>query len=787
MEKSRSRKVVLIVFLVFSFLFGSAEAANNNSADTKVIGSIRTAGNRSVTDAQILSQVRSRVGQLFNTTTADEDTKRIAQLSGVQYSYYNTAVADDKIQLTFVVVEKNIVRTLTFVGNQNYKSSLLRKKVGFKVADYIDPITAEAGRNSLLEFYHKKGFAFVEVGLDKEQLSLGKVIYKINEGPRVEIGEIIFKGNSKIKTSTLKKTVKNKQKQFFLWQNYYRKEKVDKDVERLQDIYLERGFLNASIDLRLQFNQDKTRVRLVFAVSEGVVYSLRTITITGNSFFDDDTLRKELKSLQGKTYNGLKAEADVKRITRLYHETGYIDAFVEKNFKYVSTAAKAEPSGPASVDLEFVITEGERFRIGKINITGNEQTQDKVIRRVLDEYDFQPGNWYNADIAQGDGKGYLEYLVKRMTYTQEATITPSGELPGQRDAQVSVIEGQTGSIMLGAGVSTDSGVIGQLIFQQRNFDISDTPENLGEFFTGDAFKGAGQILRIALEPGTEVSQYSISFTEPYFQNKPVSLDVIGSSYERERESYDEKRTKGYFGFEKRYKNKWRRRIGFRGEVVNVGSLDASAPSEITSVKGDNMLMGVNLGFGRDLTNDRFNPSGGYSFDADYEQVFGDYSYGIASGTGRWYKTLYEDLAERRTVLATKLYGAAVIGGEAPPFEKFYAGGQGSLRGFAYRGVSTRGINPVSGKRDEPIGSDWVFLANAEVIVPLASEFISGLFFIDSGAIDSGNYRAAVGTGIQIMLPQWFGPVPMRFEIATPLMKDSEDDAQVFSFSVGTLF
>jgi outer membrane protein assembly factor BamA len=141
------------------------------------------------------------------------------------------------------------------------------------------------------------------------------------------------------------------------------------------------------------------------------------------------------------------------------------------------------------------------------------------------------------------------------------------------------------------------------------------------------------------------------------------------------------------------------------------------------------------------------------------------------------------LAERKTVLATKLLAASVVG-DAPPFEKFYAGGTGTygIRGFDYRGVSTRG-----GVGKDPIGSDWIVLANAEATVPLASETFAALFFIDSGMIDSGGYRAAVGTGIQILIPQWFGPVPMRLEIAAPLMKDGDDNTQVFSFSVGRLF
>ncbi len=128
---------------------------------------------------------------------------------------------------------------------------------------------------------------------------------------------------------------------------------------------------------------------------------------------------------------------------------------------------------------------------------------------------------------------------------------------------------------------------------------------------------------------------------------------------------------------------------------------------------------------------------------------------------------------------------------APPFEKFYAGGTGTygIRGFEYRGVSTRGLQTgvPSPRRLDPIGSDWIFLANAEVTVPLVSDNLAALFFVDSGTIDTGTYRAAVGTGIQILIPQWFGPVPMRFEIATPFMKDGGDEIQVFSFSVGRWF
>jgi outer membrane protein insertion porin family len=310
----------------------------------------------------------------------------------------------------------------------------------------------------------------------------------------------------------------------------------------------------------------------------------------------------------------------------------------------------------------------------------------------------------------------------------------------------------------------------------------------------DAFKGAGQTLRLDLRPGTVVSQYSIEFTEPYFRNKPISLSVAGSSWERWRESYDEQRTKGYVGFEKRYENHWRRRLGLRVENVDVGDLDSDAPQEIIDVKGNNMLVGVSLGIGRDMTDDRWTPSSGYTIDVDYEQVTGDTTFGILQGSYVTYWKLYEDLLERKTVLATKLLAATTVD-DAPPFEKFYGGGVGlyGISGFDYRGVSTRGLQTglpagFPPRRKDPIGSDWIFLANAEVAVPLIGENIAALFFVDSGTIDTGRYRVSVGTGIQILIPQLLGTrVPMRLEVASPLMKDDDDETRVFSFYMGRLF
>ena len=185
------------------------------------VGSIRVAGNVSISSAQILSRVRSRVGELFDPATAAEDARRIAGLDGVDYAYYNTAVVENRIQLTFVVVERNLVRSIVFVGNRRQKAKTLQRKLDFKVGDYLDPIIIETGSDAVAEFYRKQGFAFARVTLDAEKLSRGEVVYTISEGPRVKIAAVKFSGNEGLKTKSLKKAVKTRTRKFLFWPKYY--------------------------------------------------------------------------------------------------------------------------------------------------------------------------------------------------------------------------------------------------------------------------------------------------------------------------------------------------------------------------------------------------------------------------------------------------------------------------------------------------------------------------------------------------------------------------------------
>lgn len=792
-----------VALLVFGGVCFAADTGSIADHEKMRIGGVDTLGNHSISRPKVLSKVRARTGDLFNAASAAEDCDRIGHIEGVHTAYYNKEIVDNKVMITYVVVEKRLVRSIAIKGNKKIKTGKLLKELNFRKGDYLDVFSAISGAKAMADYYHKKGYHFAEVKLNEEELNeesplkveiteeelvkfrlahkeqnRARVAYTITEGPRCKIKKVSFSGNDTIESKRLRKVPKTRTRKFMVMPAYYDSDQIEDDVAKLQEVYKKLGYLNIQVDKEVTFGDDKKEAYVKFVINEGQIFYVDDIVITGSDFFGNEEMLKQLQLTKGQAYGKEKAEFDTKSILRSYRQDGFVDAAVDHTRTFTSNG---------KVVAEFNVDSGDRFKIGRVSISGNQEVYGKVLRSILDEEGFVPGQWFNAELAQGNGQGELEKTLRRLVMAESATIEPTGEKPGVRDAQVSIVESRTGSIMFGAGVASNTGLIGQVTLDQRNFDIMDWPESWKEFVTGKAFKGAGQRFRASANPGTQQSSYSVSFGDSYLYEKPVSFDISASGFEREQESWDVTRNKAYLGFEKRYENKWRRGFSFRTENVEIDEFDSDTPEEIADVKGDNLLFGAKLFLRKDTTDSRFLPSKGYNFDIGYEQVGGDFTFGLLSGTQRWYKTLKEDLAGRKTILETKIHGATTVG-DAPPFEKFYAGGTGSIRGFKYRGVSTRG-RPKGNNAEggDPVGSDWVILGNAEIAVPLETDALSWLFFVDTGMIDTGGVRASVGTGVQILLPQWFGPVPMRFELAAPFIKDGEDDTRVFSFSVGALF
>jgi len=680
----------------------------------------------------------------------------------------------------------DIVRALEFQGNEHYKNKVLRQRIGIELGDKNDPFLAEGAKRTIIDVHKKVGYVFAEVELDRDKAQQGRLHFSIKEGPRVKVKRIEFIGNKAFKSSTLKKLIKTKKKKWFAFPSFYAEHTVREDAEKLRGFYYDMGYLGYDVEIETQFSSDNSQAVITFRIDEGKPYYIKAITFDGNEFFKEEELQAQLGIAKGQVYRNVKADKDAKSIEERYREKGFIDAYVEQGPRFTPDA------NDNSVVVDFTTVEGHQFRIGRIEITGNEAVQDKVARRVLDEYDFTPGQLYNAKIAPKQGNGLMEMYVQRSSRAEEVIIRPVDPEDGseeRKDVRVNVTEGMTGMIMPGVGVSSDSGVIGRLIYRQQNFDIADWPKSWKDLLFMKAFRGAGQSMNISLEPGTRFSRYSATFSDPYFRDKPIDFSLTGMSYDRWYESHDEQKLGLSMGLEHRKWGNWRKILNVRTQDVKVKDLDYDAPQEIRDVKGHNYITGFKLGTGKSPLDNIYLPTQGYSFRVAYEQVVGDFTFGIATASGVRYFPLYEDVLERRTVLAVQVKGGTILG-DAPPFEKFYGGGMGryAIRGFDYRGVSTRGRRAgpgiVNGRLKDPIGSDWIATTGAEVTVPLVGDNLAWLVFADGGLIDTGGFRFSAGLGVQILIPQLGSPVPMRFEYGIPLKKDDLDDVEEFSFSMG---
>jgi outer membrane protein insertion porin family len=677
------------------------------------------------------------------------------------------------VAVIFEVRERPTIEAVRFEGNKKIRDGALRGLVDIKEGDLVDRFAVNQGRDAIAARYRQRGYNDVQVTYDEEALrDRGLLIYRIEEGVRVRISKILFEGNESFTRSQLKRQIETKPAFWFIRRGTFDRDRVESDAARLQKYYRDEGFLDARVSYRTEPDESGEKLVLVFTITEGTRYVIEDIRIEGRTAFSEEELRALMRSKPGQFVRRPDLDADVAAIRSLYGEYGYIYVVVRD-----SVIFSAEPG---LVRVTFQIEEGEQYRVGRIVVRGNTRTKDKVVRRELDMY--PPDDLWNLKAAQE-----AEDQLRDSRLFDSARVYPVGDEPGVRDVIIDVKEAEkTGDFLFGAGITSNSGVIGSLVLDLRNFDLFDVPRDLDELVSFRSFFGGGQRLRLELQPGTELSQVRVDFNEPYFLDRPVSFSVGGWLWERGRDGYDEQRTGGTVSFGKRFIRGplvgWYGRVSFRAEVVTIDDPDLFVARDIRDVEGDNFITTAEISLVRDRTDNRLVPTKGDRLRFSYEQagaLGGDFSFAKLMVGYTWHKTVARDLLDRPSVLSLRGDVGQIIG-DAPVFERFYAGGMGTLRGFAHRGVG-----PYEGIDETNVGGDFLLLLGANYTFPLVGEVFRGVLFVDTGMVDSG-FRASVGAGIRLTL-NIFGPVPLEFNLGFPVLKESDDETQVFSFSIGTTF
>jgi len=350
------------------------------------------------------------------------------------------------------------------------------------------------------------------------------------------------------------------------------------------------------------------------------------------------------------------------------------------------------------------------------------------------------------------------------------------------DLFVDLNEAQTGRFMVGVAVNSDAGLMGQILLDEQNFDWTRYPRSLDEIANGRAWRGAGQRFRLEAAPGTVVQRYLASFQEPYLWDTPVSLGLSGSFYDRRFLDWDEQRLGGRISLGYQWtENDLSAAIAYRGENVNIRNPSVIGLPELDEVVGDNALHGFRFTVANDTRDNPFLATEGHYVEASVEQVIGSFVYPRVLLDMRQYGLVTErpDHSGRHVLSFGTQLGFS--GNDTPIYDRFFAGGFSTLRGFDFRGAS-----PV--KSGVQVGGDFMWVNTLEYLFPLtADDMMHGVAFVDFGTVEENvtinDFRVAPGFGLRITVPA-MGPMPIALDFAWPISHADFDDLQVFSFNIG---
>ncbi len=336
--------------------------------------------------------------------------------------------------------------------------------------------------------------------------------------------------------------------------------------------------------------------------------------------------------------------------------------------------------------------------------------------------------------------------------------------------------------------------MGAIRLNQRNFDLFDVPDSFDELIRGRAFRGAGQTFDLALQPGLEVSTYSLSISEPALFESDYGMTVTGFFRQREYNEFDEERFGGRVRVARRFGTRWVGGASVRVESIELSDIDESEPVDFFEVEDQNVLTTLSLDLARTTADSRFRPTRGTrtEFQVDQYGAFGgDFDFTRLNAEHSVFLTIDRDEFDRPTVLTlSTLVGWIPQEDESPVYERFYLGGR-SFRGFDFRGIGPVGVRQDTGEvGNDQVGGDFLFFAGVEVQRPIWEDFVAAVAFVDTGTLNEtislSNYRVSVGVGVRLFLPQ-FGQAPLAFDFGFPIVSEDTDDEQLFSFAVDIPF
>ena len=781
------RTTILLLIAILAFLTPIKVAI---SAEEVLVTLIEVQGNRRIESATILAKIKTREGAVFSPSQLKEDIRLLYQLGHFEDVQVKTEGFEQGLKVIFWVKEKPLIREISYEGNEEVTLEKLKEIVTLLPRTAFNQQLIQDNAEKIRLKYQDSGYYHAVIVPVIVELKGGdkNVVYYIEEGKKIRLSEIIITGNTVVSTKEIKDTMKNQEWWFFSFfgnSGTLRSEELKEDVETIRNLYYNRGYIQVQLsDPTIEerpltvhthefMGQTETyttsnEVAVRIHIQEGEQFQIGSVALKGNSTITDSELLKEIQLKRGDIFSRDILRQDVTRIMDRYDSIARPFASVVPLFD-INQEKK-------TVALSFDIQEGGEVRIGRIDITGNSKSRDKVIRR---EMRLDEGDLYSKKALK---RSYER--INNLNFFEAVDIAPERRLQEPiMDLNVRVKEKMTGSLSIGGGYSS----------VDKLMAIAEiTQGNLG---------GRGQLLKFKVQWSHTRRIYMVSFMEPYLFDKAIWGRVDVYNQDQTYDGYNLKSNGFGLGIGKSFTEYVSGSLRYSLDQSNIYNV-TTAPTYLLQRQIDNYgtyitTSSLTANLSRDSRDFYLDPKSG-----SRNTVFVQYAGGIFGGDpnfiksvadSAWYFPLFWD-----TVFMTRGrigYVQTLSDLPIPTGERFFVGGSASVRGYQYGTVGTIGpYGPIEigpGGILYRVGGNKELIFNIEYSFPLVpAARLKGLLFYDMGRafndyepIRPMQLRHSYGWGFW-----WLSPMgPLRFEWGYIVNRKASDIPSQFEFSIGTLF
>ncbi len=718
---------------------------------------VQIEGNQRIEVDAISRIIKTKPGDVYLAKSLAQDLKAVYAMGYFDDIRIEAEEGPEGKTIIFKVKEKPTIRYIRISQNNIFDDEKIKEALSIKTGSILNTFQVQNNVERIKDLYKEKNYHNIKVDtkIHEQKNNQADLEFILDEGVKLRVEKIRFIGNAAYTEKKLKSLMKTSEKGFFSWftdSGDLKMEDLNQDTALIAAFYQNNGYIQVKVsDPQVAYKE--TWIEVEIKIDEGQQFKVGQVDVTGDLIFPREVLNEKLKITKEVFYNREVIRKDVLDLNDLYADEGYAYANIVPQLN--------RDLKTSTVNITYQIDKGKQVFFERIVIGGNTKTRDKVIRRQLQVY--EQGLYSGSALKKGVRSLY------RLDFFEDVKVnTNKGSADDKMVLKIDVTEKPTGAFSFGGGYSTVETLFFQASIVQRNLF------------------GRGQVLGVKAEIGGRSSRYSLSFTEPWLFDIPLSAGGDLYNWVYDYDTYLKASMGGRVRFSYPIFEFTRVHLNYRYDRADIKDVTENASDDIKDLEGVNITSSVYSALSYDSRDKIFNPTEGskHQISAEYAGLGGNIGYTKLLAETGWYIPLVW-----KTVGFLHAEGGHVVesGGKTlPDYERFYLGGINSLRGFGFQDIY------VLDKNGDKIGGNKYIQMNVELILPLiAKAGLVGVLFYDTGnvygsdeTVDLGGLRQSVGYGIR-----WYSPMgPMRLECGYILNPEpGEQTGGRWEFSMGGAF